>query len=127
MFKEIRQAAKDGNGNALIFTALGAAILSNCIPAPSDALVFWDQERIKNLLEQGKITPKQYWIKDIAIYYGYTAGWYLLVLIIMLGIKSPYTTKIKVGLGLVASGMVVAVVAKNIQKDNLSLKYKKGG
>ena len=116
----INQALKTGNGNALINTAIFAAILANCIPAPADAIYFYRQRIDKKELEEGKITPKQYWIRDTIGYYGYTALWYALVFGILQAAGGDYKTKARILLGLLGAGLVVGVVMKNIEEDQKS-------
>jgi hypothetical protein len=113
----IGKALSDGNGNALIFTAVASAALANCIPTPADAIYFWRQQVDKQELEDNKITPKQYWTRDVIGYYGYTAAWYALVLTTMAAVGGTYQTKARILLGLLGAGVVIGVVAKNIQKD----------
>lgn len=68
-------------------------------------------------MEEGKITPKQYWIRNSLGYYGYTAGWYLLVLGILCSVGGDYKNKARIGIGLLSAGLIVGVIAKNIEKD----------
>lgn len=113
----IDKAIKDGNGNTLIFTAIAAAALANCVPTPADAVFFWRQQVDKQLLSEGKISPKQYWTRDVVGYYTYTAAWYGLVLATLAAVGGTYKTKSRILLGLVGAGVVVGVIAKNIRKD----------
>jgi hypothetical protein len=113
----IGKVIDNGNGNAIIYTAVLAAIVANCMPTPADAIYFWRQSVDKDLLESGMITPKQYWIRDVSGYYLYTAAWYGLVFTILNATGGNYQTKSKILLALLSAGLVVGVVAKNIQKD----------
>lgn len=113
----IKKAWNNGNGDAIIFTAILASIASNCIPTPADGIFFWREQVDKQELEEGKITPKQYWIRNSLGYYGYTAGWYLLVLGIICSIGGDYKNKARIGIGLLSSGLIVGIIAKNIEKD----------
>jgi len=113
----IGKVVSNGNGDAIIYTAVLAAIVANCIPTPADALYFWRQSVDKDLLESGKITPTQYWVRDVSGYYLYTAGWYSAIFTILAATGGNYKTKAKILLALLSSGLVIGVISKNIQKD----------
>ena len=114
----IQKVIKEGNGNALIYTALGAAILANCVPTVADGWYFSLQQKWKQELQEGKITPKQFWTRDVVNYYTITAGYYGVVLVTMLALnKNSFSTNSKILLGLLGGGLVIGVAMKNIQKD----------
>jgi len=114
----IKKVISEGNGNALIYAALGAAILANCIPTVADGWYFSLQQKWKQELQEGKITPKQFWTLDVVNYYTITAGYYGVVLATMLALnKNSFSTNSKILLGLLGGGLVIGVAMKNIQKD----------
>lgn len=113
----IQKVIDGGNGNAILYTALLAAIVANCTPTPADAVYFWRQQVDKQLLNENKITPKQYWVRTASGYYVYTAGWYLMVFATLASINSNYKNNSRALIALVGAGIVVGVVAKNIEKD----------
>ena len=119
----IKKAINTGNGNAIIYVAIGSAMLANCLPTPADAVYFWRQSVDKNLLNDNKITPKQYWVRQTVGYYTYTAAWYGLVLTTVAAVGSDYKTKAKILLGLVGAGLVMGVVSKNIKEDEKRMNY----
>jgi len=124
----IGKVIKDGNGNTLIFTALIAAILANCTPTVADGLYFNLQQKWKQDLEDGKITPEQYWTRDVLHYYTITAGYYVIVLLIMLAFsQNTFSTNSKILLGIVGGGVVIGVAMKNVQKDKEVDELKKSG
>lgn len=116
----INKVIGEGNGNAILYTALLAAIVANCTPTPADAVYFWRQQVDKQLLNDKKITPKQYWVRTAGGYYVYTAAWYLMVFATLASLNSSYKTNSRILLSLVGAGVVVGVVAKNIEKDEKS-------
>jgi hypothetical protein len=114
----INKVVSEGNGNTLIYTALLAAMAANAIPTVADGFYFSLQQKWKQELQEGKITPEQYWKRDILHYYTITAGYYGVVLLTMLALnKNSFSTNSKILLGLLGGGLVVAVGMKNIQKD----------
>ena len=122
----IDKVVKEGNGNALIYTALMAAILSNAVPTIADGWYFSLQQKWKQELEEGKITPEQYWTRDIGNYYTITAGYYGIVLLTMLALnKNSFTTNYKILLGILGGGFVIGVGFKNVQKDKEIAELKK--
>lgn len=114
----INKVISEGNGNTLLYTALIAAMAANAIPTVADGFYFSLQQKWKQELQEGKITPEQYWKRDILHYYTITAGYYGVVLLTMLALnKNSFSTNSKILLGLLGGGLVVAVGMKNIQKD----------
>lgn len=121
----IANAIKGGHGTAMLYVAGISFILADAIPTPADAFYFNYQQKNKQRLEEGKITPKQYWTKEATAYYLSNIVWWSLVLGGMYATKGDYTQKAKVGLGLVAAGVVISVLHKNIKKDEaLQKKWK---
>jgi len=122
----INKVVKEGNGNTLIYTALIAAMAANAIPTVADGFYFSLQQKWKQELQEDKITPEQYWKRDILHYYTITAGYYGVVLLTMLALnKNSFSTNSKILLGLLGGGLVVAVGMKNIQKDKEIAQLKK--
>ena len=123
------EVIKSGNGNTLILTALIAAAVANALPTPADGLYFNMQQKIKEQLNKGEITPKEYWTKDILHYYTFTAGWYILLILLILAIGGKYQTNSKILIVLISGGFIFGVWKKNIEKDEalqkLQREYKK--
>jgi uncharacterized membrane protein YkvI len=103
-----------------ILYALGAGLLlSDLIPTPADAVYFNYQRNNKQKLEEKTMTPKEYWIKDAIGYYGFNALWWSTVLGASYLIGKNYYQKRNLMIGLIAGGVVLSVLHKNIEKDNL--------
>lgn len=92
-------------------------LLSDIIPTPADAVVFWRQRVNKQKLEVGELTPKEYWVKETANYYLLNPLWWGGVLLATHYLGKDYKEKKNVLIGLVAAGAVIGVIAKNIKKD----------
>lgn len=114
-------AIKSGHGNALLYAGALGLLLSDVIPTPADAVYFNLQQKNKEKLNAGQITPKQYWTRDATYYYGLNPIWWAIVLGSLYLTKGDYTQKAKVGLGVIATGVVVAVLHRNIKKDEALL------
>lgn len=98
--------------------ALGIGLLvSDLIPTPADAVYFRLQQKNKQKLELKEITPKQYWTRDAINYYGLNALWWGGVLGVSLIVGKNYYQKRNLMLGLIAGGVVIGVIHKNIRKD----------
>jgi hypothetical protein len=114
----IKKIVDEGNGNALIYTALIAAMVANFTPTIADGLYFSLQQKWKRELEEKKITPEQFWTRNIGNYYTITAGYYGVVLLTMLALnKNSFSTNSKILLSLVGGGVVIGVGMRNVQKD----------
>jgi len=117
MINTFASAIKGGHGNALLYAGAIGLLLSDIIPTPADAIYFNLQQKNKAKLNTNEITPKQYWTRDAIYYYGLNPIWWGIILGTLYIAHGDYTQKAKVGLGLVAAGVVVAVLHKNIKKD----------
>ncbi len=118
------EVVKSGNGNTLILTALIAAAIANALPTPADSFYFDMQQKLKQELEDGKISPKEYWTKDIAYYYVFTTLWYVCLVLLVLAIGGKYQNNIKILVLIISGGLVLGVWKKNIEKDEQILKLK---
>lgn len=118
MSNSINSAVKSGHGNAVIVAGFLGLVLSDIIPTPGDALYFHRQQVLKSKLEKKEITPKQYWIKDATGYYLYNSVWWALVFGVVMLSKGSFDQKLKLGIALSGTGVVIGVLAKNIKKDN---------
>lgn len=124
MVDSISNAVKGGHGNAILYAGALGLILSDVIPTPADGLYFYLQQKNKAKLESKEITPKTYWTRDAIYYYGLNPIWWTLVLGVVYFTKGGYTQKAKVGLSLVAAGLVFGVLSQNIKKDEKILQNK---
>ena len=122
MIKSISSAIKSGHGNAVLYAGALGLILSDVIPTPADAIYFSLQQKNKAKLEAKELTPKQYWTRDAVMYYGLNPLWWSLVFGAVYLTKGDYNQKLKVGFGLLATGVVVGVLSKNIKKDEALIK-----
>lgn len=117
MNNPIHTAVRSGHGNAVLLSVLIGLVLSDVIPTPGDALYFWDEQRLKKLLNEKKITPRQFWLKNAGGYYGYNSGWWALVGAVVLMSGGSFNHKLKLLLALAGGGLVAGVILKNIKKD----------
>jgi uncharacterized membrane protein YkvI len=101
-----------------ILYAVGLGLfLSDLIPTPADAVYFSFQRNNKQKLEEGKITPKQFWIRDAVGYYGFNPIWWASVFGASALLGKNFNQKRNIFIGLIAGGIVLSVLNKNIKKD----------
>lgn len=117
MKDSFKQAIGGGHGNAIVYATAIGLLASDLIPTPADALFFRLMAKNKQKLEAKEISPKQYWTREALLYYGLNPLWWGIVLTALYYTKGDYTNKVKVGLGLLAGGVVVGVLAKNIKEE----------
>ena len=117
MISQIKSAAHNGYGSAILYTAIITAAVTDTIPTIADALVFREQFNIKQELEAGKITPKQYWLRDAAAYYLYNPIWWVIFGVAVAAFPGDTKNKAKLAIGLLSAGAVVGVLWKNIEQD----------
>jgi Na+/H+ antiporter NhaD/arsenite permease-like protein len=101
----------------LLYAFVLGLLISDLAPTPADPFFFSQQRKNKEALETGKITAKQYWQRDALNYYLINAGWWLLVLLLVVYTGKDYAQKRNILLALIAGGAVIAVIHKNIKKD----------
>jgi hypothetical protein len=117
IIKSISGASQSGHGTALLYAGLIGLLLSDIIPTPADAIFFKYESKLKDQLEAKEITPKQYWLRNAAAYYLLNPIWWLIVILIISNIPGDAGKKLKFTVGILAAGLVVAVIYKNIKKD----------
>lgn len=123
MVETIKEAViKKGAGEAVLYAGLIGLLVSDIVPTPADAIYFRLMEKNKQLLEEKKISPKQYWTRDAAMYYGLNPLWWLLVLGIVVKTKGGLDNKLKWGIGLIGAGAVIGVLSKNIKEEERRLR-----
>lgn len=125
----ISNIVKNGNGNALIFTAILSAAIFNSLPTPMDGVYFYRISQLKRDYESGKISAEKFEWHLCLEYYLWTSLWYLGIGGILLLANKDYKTNVKILGTFVAAGLVIGVVEKNIQKDKKleELKKQKNG
>lgn len=118
MVGTIKEAVKvKGAGEAVLYAGLIGLVVSDIIPTPADAIYFRLMQKNKQKLDSGQITPRQYWTRDAALYYGLNPLWWSLVLFAVVSTKGGLDNKIKLGVGLVGAGAVLGVISKNIREE----------
>lgn len=117
MISTIKKAVGSGAGEAVLYASLLGLVASDIIPTPADAVYFRLMEKNKTMLEAGKITPRQYWTRDAALYYGLNPIWWLLVLGVVVNAKGGLDDKLKLGVALVGAGAVFGVINRNIRDE----------
>ncbi len=106
---------KDGNGNTLIYTALLAAALANTLPTPFDSIYFRRMNKLQRDYDEDKITPEKLEWHVAGEYYLWTSLWYAALFTGVYAFGGKYKTNAKILLTLVAGGLVIGAVQKNIQ------------
>lgn len=108
---------KQGNGNTLIYTALLAGAIANCLPTPFDAVYFERVNKLTRDYENGKITARQKEWHIAGEYYFWTTLWYVALFMGVYAFGGKYKNNAKILIALIAGGMVMGAVQKNIQID----------
>jgi len=120
----IEKVVKDGNGNTLLYTALLAAAAANMIPTPFDSIYFRRMNKLQRDYDEDKISPESLEWHVAGEYYLWTALWYGALFTGIYAFGGKYKTNAKILLGVVAGGLVIGAVNKNIQ-INKQLKAQK--
>lgn len=120
----IKKVIDEGNGNTLLYTALIAAALANTIPTPFDSIYFRRVNMLQRQYDEDKISPESLEWHIAGEYYLWTSLWYVSLFTGVYAFGGKYKTNAKILLGLIAGGLVIGAVHKNIQ-INKQLKAKK--
>ena len=120
----IKKVIDDGNGNTILYTALLAAAIANTIPTPFDSIYFRRVNKLQREYDEDKISPEKLEWHVAAEYYLWTSLWYATLFTGVYAFGGKYKTNAKILLGLVAGGLVIGAVNKNIQ-INKQLKAQK--
>ena len=113
----IGKVVGEGNGNAIIYTALLAAMVANAFPTPADAIYFARVNKLERAFDAGQISAEEVEWKVAGEYYLWTALWYGLLFTGIYSFGGKYKTNARIILALAAGGLIVGVVQKNIEVD----------
>ena len=119
----IKKVVDEGNGNTLLYTALIAAAVANAVPTPFDSIYFRRVNKLQRDYDEDKISPEKLEWHIAGEYYLWTSLWYATLFTGVYAFGGKYKTNAKVLLGLVAGGLVIGAVNKNIE-INKQLKKK---
>ena len=113
----INKVISEGNGNAIIYTALISAAIANTLPTPFDGIYFRRVNKLERDFDEGKITASKLEWHIAGEYYLWTSLWYASLFTGIYAFGGKYKNNARILLALVASGLVVGAVAKNIEVD----------
>jgi hypothetical protein len=105
------------NKTGLLYAGLIGLIASDIIPGGGDAAYFYIHKKIRDKWTEGKYTSKQYWAREALIYYTLNAAWWTIIGTAVYFTPGNYKNKLKTGVLLIGVGIAVAVIVKNIEKD----------
>jgi hypothetical protein len=113
----ISKVISSGNGNALLYTALIAGALANTIPTPFDSIYFRRINKLERDFDAGQISAEKLeWHVGLE-YYAWTSLWYVALFTGIYAIGGQYKNNARLLLGLVAGGLVLGSINKNIEVD----------
>lgn len=115
--QSIKGLFKSEHAIAALYVALLGGALANIIPDPTDALGFYLDRKYRIELEEGKITPSQYWERKLGIFYLLDSLWWLIILAVAILVKGDIKKKATVVGALIGGGLVIGIIFSNIKKD----------
>jgi len=113
----IKKVIKDGNGNAIVFTALIAAAVANGIPTILDYAYFDRINRFKQEEALGKRSHENYEAHATLEFYVWQPIYYFSLGAILYLLGTSYKTNAKIILTLAAAGVVYFAYRKNVERD----------
>lgn len=119
VFKQIHNAVGTKHADAVLYAAGIGLIASDILPTPADAIYFHIEKRLRDQWKNGKLTPKQYWVRSAEAYYLMNPIWWTLVLGVMVATKGGIEQKIKIGGALIGAGAVAGVLYRNYRIDTM--------
>jgi hypothetical protein len=117
----------EGNGNTILYTALLAGMVANFLPTPADGIYFRRVNTLERKFDAGEITASQLEWHVAAEYYLWTAGWYALLFTGFYSLGGKYDKNARILLAIIAGGVVIGAVNKNIRIDKDIAQLKKVG
>jgi len=120
----IGKVIDDGNGNAIIYTALIAAAIANTLPTPFDAIYFSRINKLERQFDAGEISAEKLEYHVAGEYYLWTSLWYLALFTGIYAFGGKYKNNARILLALVGGGLVLGAIQKNIEIDNEVAKKK---
>ena len=120
----INKVINEGNGNTLIYTALIAAAIANTLPTPFDAIYFRRVNQLERDFDNDKISAENLEWHVAGEYYLWTTMWYAAIFTGIYAFGGKYKNNARILLGLVASGLVLGAIQKNIEVDKEVAKRK---
>jgi len=113
----INKVVNEGNGNALIYTALIAAAVANTLPTPFDGIYFRRVNKLQREYDDKTISAEKLEWHVAGEYYLWTSLWYATLFTGIYAFGGKYKTNARILLALAAGGLVLGAVQKNIQVD----------
>ena len=111
----IKKIIDEGNGNALIYTALLAAAIANILPTPFDSIYFRRMNKLQRDYDAKLVTPEKLEWHVAGEYYLWTCLWYATLFTGIYAFGGKYKSNAKILITLVAGGLVIGAVKKNIE------------
>jgi hypothetical protein len=111
----IKKIVDEGNGNALLYTALIAAAVANTLPTPFDSIYFRRMNKLQRDYDAKLISPEKLEWHVAGEYYLWTSLWYATLFTGIYAFGGKYKTNAKILLTLAAGGLVIGAVNKNIE------------
>ena len=121
----ISKVVSNGNGNALIYTALIAAAVANTLPTPFDSIYFRRVNKLERAFDAGEVTAEKLEWHVAGEYYLWTSIWYVALFTGVYAFGGKYKTNARILLALASGGLVIGAVAKNIE-INKEIQKRKG-
>jgi len=113
----IKKVVDGGNGNTLLFTGLLFAAGANLIPTPMDSFFFRRVNKLERQFYNGEISAEKLEYNVAASYYIFTTLWYVGLFTGLYAFGGKYKNNARILLALVAGGLVIGAVNKNIEID----------
>jgi hypothetical protein len=113
----LKKVVDEGNGNTLIYTALLAAAIANTLPTPFDSIYFRRVNTLQRDYDDNKITAESKEWHIAGEYYLWTSLWYATLFTGVYAFGGKYKTNARILLAVVAGGLVIGAVNKNIEVD----------
>ena len=111
----INKVIQNGNGNAIIYTALIAAAIANTLPTPFDAIYFRRVNTLQRQYDDKKISAEKLEWHIAGEYYLWTSLWYVTLFTGVYAFGGKYKMNAKILLAIAAGGLVIGAVQENIK------------
>lgn len=121
-FKEKISSLTHGkDATAGLYALLIGMSLGNLCPSVSDGIFFRVERNLRQKYKNGVLTPRQFYVRNTLAYYLIPFTYWAALALVIFNIKGDYHKKLKISVAAIGAGVVVGIILKMVQSDEIQL------